>query len=149
MSIEKARMAARKALERMYQGRATVIEYQKIKDEWGMTNFQEVTVLEDQPCKLSFETLTSSTGDPVATVSQSVKLFISPDVVIKAGSKIIVTQHGRTTEYSNSGVPAVYPTHQEIMLTLFEGWHKPKPRIIADPGFLLLVRYAILKFKRG
>lgn len=78
--------------------------------------------MEDQPCKLSFETLTSSTGDPVATVSQSVKLFISPDVVIKAGSKIIVTQHGRTTEYSNSGVPAVYPTHQEIMLTLFEGW---------------------------
>ena len=96
--------------------------FQKVKDEWGMTNFQEVTVLEDQPCKLSFETLTSSTGDPVATVSQSVKLFISPDVVIKAGSKIIVTQHGRTTEYSNSGVPAVYPTHQEIMLTLFEGW---------------------------
>lgn len=94
MSIEKARIAARKALERMYQGRATVIEYQKVKDEWGMTNFQEVTVLEDQPCKLSFETLTSSTGDPVATVSQSVKLFISPDVVIKAGSKIIVTQHG-------------------------------------------------------
>lgn len=123
MSIEKARMAARKALERMYQGRATVIEYQKVKDEWGMTNFQEVTVLEDQPCKLSFETLTSTSGgDQVATVSQSVKLFISPDMVIKAGSKIIVTQHGRTTEYSNSGVPAVYPTHQEIMLTLFEGW---------------------------
>lgn len=45
MSIEKARIAARKALERMYQGRATVIEYQKVKDEWGMTNFQEVTVL--------------------------------------------------------------------------------------------------------
>ena len=98
------------------------IEYQKIKDKWGMTDFQEVTVLEDQPCKLSFETLTSSPGDPVATVSQSVKLFISPDVVIKAGSKIIVTQHGRTTEYSNSGVPAVYPTHQEIMLILFNGW---------------------------
>lgn len=111
-----------KAFQENVQGRATVIEYQKVKDEWGMTNFQEVTVLEDQPCKLSFETLTSSTGDPVATVSQSVKLFISPDVVIKAGSKIIVTQHGRTTEYSNSGVPAVYPTHQEIMLTLFEGW---------------------------
>lgn len=123
MGIDKARIAARKALERMYQGRATVIEYQKVKDEYGMTNFQEVTVLEDQPCKLSFETLTSSNGDPVATVSQSVKLFISPDVVIKAGSKkVFATQHGRTTEYSNSGVPAVYPTHQEIMLTLFNGW---------------------------
>ena len=59
MGIDKARIAARKALERMYQGRATVIEYQKVKDEYGMTNFQEVTVLEDQPCKLSFETLNS------------------------------------------------------------------------------------------
>ena len=122
MSIEKARMAARKALERMYQGRAAVNEYQKVKEEWGMTNFQEVTVLEDQPCKLSFETLSSTDGDHVSKVAQSVKLFIYPDVVIKAGSKIIVTQDGRTTEYSNSGVPAVYPTHQEIMLTLFNGW---------------------------
>ena len=121
-ALQRARQAARKALESTYEGRATVVEYQKVKDEWGMTNFQEVTVLENQPCKLSFETLTSSNGDPVATVSQSVKLFLSPDVVIKAGSKIIVTQNGRTTEYSNSGVPAVYPTHQEIMLTLFEGW---------------------------
>lgn len=121
-ALQRARQAARKALESTYEGRANVIEYQKIKDEWGMTNFQEVTVLEDQPCKLSFETLNSSSGDPVATVSQGVKLFLSPDMVIKAGSKIVVTQHGRTTEYSNSGVPAVYPTHQEIMLTLFENW---------------------------
>lgn len=35
MSIEKARIAARKALERMYQGRATVIEYQKVKRRMG------------------------------------------------------------------------------------------------------------------
>ena len=125
MSIEKARMAARKALERMYQGRATVIEYQKIKDEWGMTNFQEVTVLEDQPCKLSFETLTSSTGDPVATVSQSVKLFISPDVEIPAGCKIVVTRFNdleRTFTYSRSGEPGIFTNHQEIMLEPFKGY---------------------------
>lgn len=121
-AIQRARQAARKALESTYEGRATVVEYQKIKDEYGLTSFQEVTVLEDQPCKLSFETLTSTSGDPVATVTQGVKLFLAPDVVIKAGSKIIVTQNGRITEYSNSGVPAVYSTHQEIMLTLFENW---------------------------
>lgn len=125
MSIEKARIAARKALERMYQGRATVIEYQKVKDEWGMTNFQEVTVLEDQPCKLSFETLTSSTGDPVATVSQSVKLFISPDVEIPAGCKIVVTRFNdleRTFTYSRSGEPGIFTNHQEIMLEPFKGY---------------------------
>ena len=125
MSIEKARIAARKALERMYQGRATVIEYQKVKDEWGMTNFQEVTVLEDQPCKLSFETLTSSTGDPVAAVSQTVKLFLSPDVEIPAGCKIVVTRFNdleRQFTYSKSGEAGVFTNHQEIMLTLFEKW---------------------------
>ena len=115
--------AQRKALERLWKDRCTVYHRVKVTDpKTKLTDFDEKPLLQDQPCKLSFETLTSSTGDPVATVSQSVKLFISPDVVIKAGSKIIVTQHGRTTEYSNSGVPAVYPTHQEIMLTLFEGW---------------------------
>ena len=81
-ALQRARQTARKALESTYEGRATVVEYQKVKDEWGMTNFQEVTVLEDQPCKLSFETLTSTSGDPVATVTQGVKLFLSPDVVI-------------------------------------------------------------------
>ena len=115
--------AQRKALERLWKDRCTVYHRVKVKDPISkLTDSKEMPLLQDQPCKLSFETLTSSPGDPVGTVSQSVKLFISPDVVIKAGSKIIVTQHGRTTEYSNSGVPAVYPTHQEIMLTLFEGW---------------------------
>lgn len=115
--------AQRKALERLWKDRCTVYHRVKVKDPISkLTDSKEMPLLQDQPCKLSFETLTSSNGDPVATVSQSVKLFISPDVVIKAGSKIIVTQHGRTTEYSNSGVPAVYPTHQEIMLTLFNGW---------------------------
>lgn len=115
--------AHRKALERLWKDRCSIFVKEKVTDPTThLTDFEEKPLLQDQPCKLSFETLTSSSGDPVAAVSQTVKLFLSPDVVIKAGSKIIVTQHGRTTEYSNSGVPAVYPTHQEIMLTLFEGW---------------------------
>lgn len=109
MSIEKARIAARKALERMYQGRATVIEYQKVKDEWGMTNFQEVTVLEDQPCKLSFETLTSSTGDPVATVSQSVKLFISPVWLLKPVLKSSSPSMGEPRNIPTAGFPPSTP----------------------------------------
>lgn len=123
MNIQQARKAARKALESTYEGRATVIEHKEVTDPiTHLTDMQEVTVLEDQPCKLSFETLTSTSGNPVATISQGVKLFLSPDVSIAAGSKIVVTQNGRTTPYSNSGVPAIYLTHQEIMLKLFERW---------------------------
>ena len=50
------------------------------------------------------------------------KLFISPEVEIKPGSKIVVTQNGVTTEFSNSGKPAIYTNHQEIMLKLFEDY---------------------------
>ena len=118
------RRAARKALERTYEGRATVYEYQSVRDpDTFLTDFKEVTVLEDQPCKLSFKALdTTTTTGNVAVMTQGVKLFLSPDVSIKPGSKITVTQNGVTTEYSSSGVPAKYPTHQEIMLKLFERW---------------------------
>lgn len=124
MGIEQARRAARKALERTYEGRATVYEYREVRDpDTYLTDFKEVAVLEDQPCKLSFKTLdtTTDTG-PVAAMTQGVKLFLSPDVTIAPGSKIIVTQTGVTTEYASSGVPAKYPTHQEIPLKLFDRW---------------------------
>jgi len=124
MGIEQARRAARKALERTYEGWATVYEYREVTDpDTYLTDFKEVAVLEDQPCKLSFKTLdaTTDTGT-VAAIAQGVKLFLSPDVTIAPGSKIVVTQCGVTTTYSNSGVPAKYHTHQEITLTLFERW---------------------------
>jgi len=116
--------AARKAIESTYIGSLVVIEHQKVKDEeTKLTGYQDVTVIEDQPCKLSFESLKTATqSDSAATVTQTTKLFVSPDIVIKAGSKIRVTQAGITTDYTCSGVPAVYLTHQEIILDLFEDW---------------------------
>lgn len=123
-ALESARAAARKALEATYEGRATVVEHQKIRNErTKLTDYEDVVVLEDQPCKLSFSNITtaSSNGSAVST-TQTVKLFLSPDVTIKPGSKIIVTQSGVTTEYTYSGVPGVYVTHQEIMLDLWKEW---------------------------
>ena len=38
------------------------------------------------------------------------------------GSKITVTQNGVTTDYASSGKPAVYETHQEVILELKEKW---------------------------
>lgn len=102
----------------------TVSERQSVKDpNTHITSTKEVVVLENQPCKLSFETIAATVQtDTAAALSQGVKVFLSPDVSIKAGSKLTVTQNGVTTAYKSSGVPAVYPTHQEIILTLFERW---------------------------
>ncbi|WP_216629071.1 ABC transporter ATP-binding protein [Cytobacillus massiliigabonensis] len=114
----------RKAIEKLYKGVCTIKEFQSVKDpETKRTKQTEVVILKDQPCRLSIKTV-SATGerDNAATISQVTKLFIAPEVEIKPGTKIVVTQNQRTTEYSYSGFPAVYPTHQEIVLKLFEGW---------------------------
>lgn len=123
-AIQAAREAARKAVEATYFGSFCVTEQRKGKDEKSkLTKTEPVVVLEDQPCKLSFETVKAATAsDTAAAVTQITKLFISPDISIKPGSKITVTQDGITTDYTHSGVPAVYPTHQEILLELFERW---------------------------
>lgn len=125
MNLEQAQAAARAALEKHhYKDICSVVQYQDTKDpKTKLTGKQEVTVLENQPCKLSFETVKGAEGTDTATVlSQIIKLFIAPEVKISPGSKIVITHEGRTGEYSQSGIPAVYPTHQEIVLTVFERW---------------------------
>ena len=123
-SIETARRAAKKALESTYEGSCAVIEYGDLIDQiTKITHQGEIIVIENQPCKLSFEKLSVAVQtETAAAVSQGVKLFITPEIKIKSGSKIIVTQNGVTGEYSASGEPAVYYTHQEIELSIFRGW---------------------------
>ena len=116
-------VAVRRLHEKMYDGKCTVIEYQKKKKADQSTGFEEIEVLKDQPCRLSFSTSESANSGAAATgIGQVIKLFLSPDVAIKAGSKIMVTQNGIREAYKNSGVPAVYATHQEIVLELFTRW---------------------------
>ncbi len=113
----------RKAVESLYNGICTVYEYRKVKDEkTKLTGFEDVAVLENQPCRLSFEKINAAVpGESFTAISQAIKLFLSPDIMIKPNSKITVTQNGITADYKSSGVPAVYQSHQEIILELEEG----------------------------
>ena len=113
----------RKAIEKMYIGTCTITEHQKVKKDNKSTGFQDVIVLENQPCKLSFSSITStSQTETAATVVQTAKVLIAPEIQIKPGSKLTITQNGVITEYKNSGEPALFDTHQEIILELFKGW---------------------------
>lgn len=125
MNLEKAQAAAKAAIEKFhYNDICTVSEYKDITDTTTkITKKEEVIVSKNIPCKLSFETIKNAEQTETATaISQVIKLFLSPDITINPGSKITVTNDGRTVEYKQSGEAAVYPSHQEIMLILFEGW---------------------------
>lgn len=114
---------ARKAIESMYDGTCTVTEYQEYIKENKSTGHHEVVILEGQPCRLSFSSSPNTNHtESAAQLVQTIKVFLAPDVRVQAGSKLIITQNGVTTEYKSSGEPALYQTHQEIMLELFKGW---------------------------
>ncbi|MDC2909870.1 hypothetical protein POL28_19590 [Clostridioides difficile] len=107
----------RKAIEMLYRDKCTIVKYQPVKDPvTKRTNNKEVIVLENQPCKISYKTITSTTDGKVAKLEQTIKLFISPDIEIKSGSKLIINNK----EYARSGEPAIYPNHQEVVLELLE-----------------------------
>lgn len=114
----------RKALESLWKGTCTVWIREEIQNPVNKrTEFGEAAVYEDQPCKLSIETITTTNeNNNAASVTQKVKLFIAPEVNIPAGSKITVTQNGKTADYEKSGEPGIYTNHQEISLDLFKGW---------------------------
>lgn len=116
--------AVRKAIESMYKAQCTVYEYQSVQDaDTKISDMQEVPVLTEQPCRLSFQTITdTSMIDGAGVPTQVIRLFLAPEIVIKPGCKIAITQNGRKTDYHLAGQPAVYTNHQEIVLNLFKGW---------------------------
>lgn len=124
VKLTAAQRAARKAIESTYSGVCTIIEQRDVRDEkTKITRKLEVTVIENQPCKLSFEKINAVIQtETAAKQTQGTKLFIAPEIRVNPGSKITVEQNGVKTEYSASGEPAVYLSHAEIMLELFKGW---------------------------
>lgn len=112
------KVKARKAIESLYDRTCTIIEYNaNVNPINKRTEYEEDIVLENQPCRVSYKTIsTSSQSDASNNISQITKLFIAPEIQIKEGSKIIVTKGNLVETYKNSGIPAVYDTHQEIVL---------------------------------
>lgn len=125
MLSENTVVRVRKALEGLYTDVCDVVErrdYVDPKTKITRKN-QEVKVYENLPCRISFETVkAASETESASNVEQSVKLFVSPDVDIKSGSKVIVNRGGNIVEYSASGEPAVYSSHKEILLKIFKEW---------------------------
>ncbi len=121
--VELARERARKEFERFFEDTCSVYEYVKEKQANGSTAHKEKKVFSDIPCRVSFKTvLQAAENSQNSHQVQVIKLFLPHDVHIKAGSKLEISRKGVTTAYKNSGVPALYPTHNEVVLELFRGW---------------------------
>ncbi len=124
MLSEIALVKAKNAIESLYTGTVTITEYQEYTKPNKSIGHREVDVLTNAPCRLSFSSSASTNpqDNNASALVQNIKVFLDPSTVVKPGSKLTITQNGRTIEYKNSGEPAFYATHQEINLELFKGW---------------------------
>lgn len=116
-------VSIRKEIEKLYTHTCSIVIKEKIKKPDHSTGFGEKKLLENQLCRISFSSISSVNENSNASLKQqSIKLFIAPEISVPEGSKIIVNHDGIESIFSKSGVPALYPTHQEINLELFKGW---------------------------
>lgn len=114
----------RNALMRLWDGSCDVFVRETVINEAnGRNEPVETCVLRGVPCRLSFSSVSAtSENSEAALIQQVVKLFLAKDVEIPPGSKVVVTQEGKTEAYVKSGEPAVYRYHQEIILERFKEW---------------------------
>ena len=114
-------VAYQNALKKLWDGVCDIYAIETVRNEEnGRDEQTEVLKASVQPCRLSFSSVSSvSTQNNAPIIQQTVKLFISKAVDIPAGSKIVVTQEGKTAAYERSGEPAVYSAHQEVALVPF------------------------------
>lgn len=120
--IEQARKRARTQIQSLYDGLCDAYHFTEKYDAAQHRNRVTKEVLyREMPCRVSISSSSpSASTDTVAKVIQTITLYCEPEKVIPPGCTVEVTQAGRTTRYESSGEPRVYPTHQEIGLTLTE-----------------------------
>ena len=117
--LEKNTLVRQKALERLYDGVCNVIDQREIIDEDGVSNFEDAVIAENIPCRVSIGSNPIAVqNEDRATTNQTITLFCAPDVPLKKGSQIEVTQYGITSRYKCAGVPAVYDVFQSVEMEL-------------------------------
>jgi hypothetical protein len=108
---------AKKPILSMMTGRCDVQEYQTVKDKkTHITKQQLVTVYSGQPCQLSYSRNPATAEGDAPGSLLSVRLILPPELVIRPGSVITVTQKGKTRTFKSASEPAVYTNHQEVDL---------------------------------
>lgn len=113
----------REAIELLYCGTCNIYEIthkRDLKTNVTRSNGYELKYSEI-PCRLSSQSSgTTNQTETADEFSKSITLILAPEIEIKAGSHIEVTQYGNTDTYVYSGEKRLYSDHQTISLLMKE-----------------------------
>lgn len=108
-------------LHKLFYDLCDVIELEEFKNDFGISDFKELIVLKNIPCRLCYDNVSSAVkGKASDYVTQTVTLLVGTDVFIKDGSFVRVYKNkGKTfVTYQKTGEAAVYDGHKEIKMIL-------------------------------
>lgn len=108
---------ARRHFEKRYDSTMTVKIWEDVEDG-PFTKGDWVNVVENEPCRISKKQLNPTSSEDVAGMSYILALYCAPEIEVKAGSRILITnRYGEVREYkrSSEGFDS-YATHQEIII---------------------------------
>ena len=84
-------------IEKFFTGLCDVIVFFEYKDENGIIQHNQKTVLENIPCRVCYKNIKSAVkGKASDYFTQRVTILVGRDVIIKYGSVIKVNQKGNT-----------------------------------------------------
>ncbi len=110
----------RRAIKKLYDSTCTISRYAEMETASGETRLSEdpEIVYTDEPCRISQKALGSNKQTEVENeISYEIKLFIAPELEIRQGDTITVTNKlGRAQTYTAGEPFPPYPTHQEVSL---------------------------------
>lgn len=108
------------ALKKLWKGRCSITDIVNWEDDRGITKCCKRITAENVPCRISYKTYkrdrAGESKENVNELSREVRLITDKNVSIKAGCRISVEQNGMKREFEAAGIPAVYSTHQEVMI---------------------------------
>lgn len=102
----------RKVCETMYDHVCDIYGSKEVVKDNCVTTFEDTILYKNQPCHVSQTAVAATSNGLTTSVTNVISLFISPDITIPEGSRIV--WNGK--EFHNSGVPAMYGAFQKIQL---------------------------------
>ncbi|WP_129600463.1 DUF6093 family protein [Anaerophilus nitritogenes] len=107
----------RKAIESLYLDKCTISRLGKTEDPDTRETIQGYnTIYENQPCRISQKSLAVNTQTEAENkIMYETKLFISPEIEIKQGDRLIVSRNNLSRKYT-AGEPFIYSSHQEVSI---------------------------------
>ncbi len=115
-----------KSLEKLWTSKIDIIIYEPfVLGDSKITKYKEKVLHKDIPCKVSYRGLGTTKDLGVANalevgfeVTKRVKIFLSKDIDIPEGSKIVLKQGDKTFVYERSGSPSFFTYHQEVYIEM-------------------------------